>query len=136
MEISISLIPRHNFWVKVYKLFIHSFPTCFLGRVNISTPHHYWGLNVPHIQHTGFLQSQSKPPSQHGHRNGLFYVIFITVFTLCLFVQTLASPINFILYLWNLHLYLHELYKHEEWPFGCNSRRKYVFRCQMEISVH
>lgn len=40
------------------------------------------------------------------------------------------------LYLWNHHLYLHELCNHEERPFGCNSRREYVFRCQMEISVH
>ena len=51
---------------------------------------------LPHIQHTGFLQSQSKPPSRHGHGDGLFSVIFITVFTLCLFVQTLASQITFI----------------------------------------
>lgn len=53
----------------------------------------------------------------------------------CLFKHWHLRLILF-LYLWNLHLYLHELYKHEEWPFGCNSRRKYVFRCQMEISVH
>lgn len=53
----------------------------------------------------------------------------------CLFKHWHLRFILF-LYLRNLHLYLHKLYKHEEWPFGSNSRRKYIFRCQMEISVH
>lgn len=105
---------------------------------HFNSPSLFGGLSVlPRLQqHTG-SQSQSKSP-QDTITERTFLCHFHHCFHSLLVCSTLASQINCILFLclWNLHLYLHELYKHEEWPFGCNSWRKDVFRCQMEIRVH
>ena len=140
VEISISLIPGGIISGSKCTSLLSIHISNLLSRKgkHFNSPIIIWGASMlPHgHHHTGFFQSQSKPSPQKWSQKWTFLCHFHHCsLSACLFKHWHLRIILF-LYLRNLHLYLHKLYKHEEWPFGSNSRCKYVFRCQMEISVH